>query len=386
MDCQKVQKSLKKIKIILVFGTRPEAIKMAPLVIKMKQEECFDVKVILTAQHREMLDQVMQIFGITADYDLNIMKHAQTLYHTTTSVLNGVGEILQKEKPDLLLVHGDTTTTFAASLAGFYEKVKVGHVEAGLRSFDKQNPFPEEMNRLLTDSISDLYFAPTELSKRNILNENKKLENIFITGNTVIDALLHISKQNYEADILKKMNGEDFILATVHRRENWAEQLVKICNAFNEITTKNNIKLILPVHPNPNVKNVVYDILGNNKNIFLTEPFEYIDLVSILKKCKLVLTDSGGLQEEAPALGKPVLVLRKTTERPEAIEKGTAMLVGDSTAEIVNTATTLLTDSAEYEKMANAVNPYGDGKASERTIDAIKYHFNITTKRPNDFI
>ena len=375
----------KKIKVMLAFGTRPEAIKMAPLVIKMRQEKCFDVKVVLTAQHREMLDQVMQIFEIKSDYDLNIMQHSQTLYHTTTSILNGIGEILRKEKPDLLLVHGDTTTTFAASLAAFYEKVKVGHIEAGLRSFDKHNPFPEEINRVLTDSISDLYFAPTYISKQNLIAENRNPKNIFITGNTVIDALLYISKNDYEAEILKNTDG-DFILATVHRRENWGEPLRNICEAFDKITRQNNIKLILPVHPNPKIKSVVYEMLGANKNIFLTEPFEYVDLVSILKKCKLVLTDSGGLQEEAPAFGKPVLVMRKTTERPEAIEKGTGMLVGNCTDVIVNAVTKLLNDESEYSKMANAVNPYGDGKASERTIESIKYHFGILKNRPADFL
>ncbi len=374
-----------KIKIALVFGTRPEAIKMAPLVIKMRQDKNFDVKVIVTAQHREMLDQVMQIFDIKADYDLNIMKSSQTLYDTTINVLSGIGEILQKEKPNLLLVHGDTTTTFAASLAAFYEKVPVGHVEAGLRSFDKQNPFPEEINRVLTDGISELYFAPTDLSGKNLLKEGKKAETIFVTGNTIIDALLYISKKTYAPKILEKLDGKEFILATVHRRENWGEPIKNICEAFSLITQKTDLKILFPVHPNPNIKNVVYEMLGNNENIILAEPFEYVELVSILKKAKLVLTDSGGLQEEAPSLGKPVLVLRKTTERPEAIEKGTAKLVGNGTSEIVSEVLNLVNNADLYKRMANAINPYGDGKACDRIIKAIKFWAKLQNARPQDF-
>ncbi|MFC1484882.1 non-hydrolyzing UDP-N-acetylglucosamine 2-epimerase [bacterium] len=376
----------KKKKIFVIFGTRPEAIKMAPLVMEMKKEDLFDVKLILTAQHREMLDQVMNLFKIKADYDLNIMTHSQSLYDITTKVLNGISGILKKEKPDLVLVHGDTTTTFAASLAAFYEKIPVGHVESGLRSFDKHNPFPEEINRLLTDVVADLYFAPTDLSKKNLIKENRNHENIFITGNTVIDALLYVAKREHKAKILDNIKlNEKFILATVHRRENWGKPLENICRAFNRITKENDIKIILPAHPNPNVKNTVQNILGNNDKIYLTQPFDYIDFVSILKECYLVLTDSGGLQEEGPALGKPVLVMRKTTERPEAIKAGTACLVGAEPDFIAQKVGILLENKSEYNKMANAVNPYGDGKASIRSAQAIKYWMGICDEAVTEY-
>ncbi|MCP4482875.1 MAG: UDP-N-acetylglucosamine 2-epimerase (non-hydrolyzing) [bacterium] len=367
-------------KIILAFGTRPEAIKMAPLVLKLKANKKFNIKVVLTAQHRKMLDQVMKLFEIGADYDLDIMTPSQTLYHTTTRVLNGVGEILRKENPDLLLVHGDTTTTFAASLAAFYERIPVGHVESGLRSFDKQNPFPEEVNRVLTDAIANLYFAPTVLAKQNILQENIDPQKVFITGNTVTDALLHVAGKNYDINL-----PDNFILATVHRRENFGEPLRNICAAFNEITEKTNLKIILPVHPNPNVKNIIYKLLGSNKNIILSEPFEYLELVQIMKKTKMVITDSGGLQEEAPSLGKPVLVMRKTTERPEAIKYGTAKLVGTTKNKIVDSVYELWSDNIKYSEMANAINPYGDGKACERISQVIEYFFKIEKKYPEEF-
>ncbi|MFC1546520.1 non-hydrolyzing UDP-N-acetylglucosamine 2-epimerase, partial [bacterium] len=356
-----------KKKIILIFGTRPEAVKMAPLVLALKKDKAFTTKVILTAQHRHMLDQVMELFKIKSDYDLNIMLQSQSLYHIASRALTGVGEILKKEKPDLILVHGDTSTTLYAGIAGYYEKVPVGHVEAGLRSNDKHNPFPEEINRLLTDALCDLYFAPTKSSKKNLIKENIDKDKIFITGNTVIDALFHTAKTNHESKLLKKIDkNKKLILATVHRRENWGSPLKNICRAFNELAQRSNAQFILPVHPNPLVKDTVHKMLGKNRNIILVKPMDYIDLVSVMKRAYIVLTDSGGIQEEAPALGKPVLVLRKVTERPEAVKAGTAKVIGTNTADITKNVEKLLKDKAFYTKMANAVNPYGDGKACAR--------------------
>jgi UDP-N-acetylglucosamine 2-epimerase (non-hydrolysing) len=380
-----------KKKIICIFGTRPEAIKMAPLALRLKKEKNFIVKVVVTAQHRHMLDQVLDLFKLKSDYDLNIMTYGQSLYHISNRVLLGIGEILQKEKPDLILVHGDTTTTMMASLAGYYEKTAVGHVEAGLRSYDKLNPFPEEVNRIITDNVSTIFFAPTLSSKKNLLKENIK-KNIFITGNTVIDALLmvvkNISKNKYKASILKKIDlkNKKIILVTVHRRENWGKPLENICNGILEISKKfSDVEFIMPVHLNPNVKNVVNKILGGKSNIHLLDPMDYVDIVSIMNNSHIVLTDSGGLQEEAPSLGKPVLVLRKVTERPEAVRAGTVKLVGTDTKKIVDTVSKLLTNKKIYNRMANTVNPYGDGNASERTTCAIKYLFGMTRIKPEEF-
>jgi UDP-N-acetylglucosamine 2-epimerase (non-hydrolysing) len=319
------------------------------------------------------------------------MTNGQSLYHISNRVLLGIGEILQKEKPDLILVHGDTTTTMMASIAGYYEKVAVGHVEAGLRSYDKFNPFPEEVNRIITDNVSTIFFAPTLSSKKNLLKENIN-KNIFITGNTVIDALLmvvkNITKTKYKAPILKKIDlkNKKIILVTVHRRENWGKPLENICNAILNISKKfKDVEFVIPVHLNPNVKNTVNKILGAQSNIHLLEPLGYIDIVSIMNNSHIVLTDSGGLQEEAPSLGKPVLVLRKVTERPEAVKAGTVKLVGTDTKKIIDIVSKILTDKKLYNKMANTVNPYGDGFASERTTQAIKYLFGIRKLHPEEF-
>lgn len=373
-------------KIICVFGTRPEAIKMAPLVLALKKEPRFVTKVVLTAQHRQMLDQVMELFEIQPDHDLNIMLDGQSLYHVSTKVLTGIGQILQEEKPDLLLVHGDTTTTCMAALAGYYEKVPVGHVEAGLRSFDKHNPFPEEINRVITDNLCDIFFAPTASSKQNLLKANIK-KNVFITGNTVIDALLHVAKKRHSAAILKKVAPKARVmLVTVHRRENWGTPLANICKALATLADSfPDIEIILPVHPNPHVKNTVYGLLARHHKIHLCEPLDYPDLVSVLKSAHLVLTDSGGLQEEAPALAKPVLVMRKVTERPEAVEAGTARIVGTETRDIVRTVTRLLESKKDYTAMANAVNPYGDGSACKRIVESIKWYFGMTKRKPSEF-
>lgn len=371
---------------MFVFGTRPEAIKVAPVILKMKQDPFFDVKVVVTAQHREMLDEVLRLFDIVPDYDLDIMRHAQTLYHITTNVLNMLGVIFKSNKPDLVLVHGDTTTTLSASLAAFYEGIPVGHIEAGLRSGDIKNPFPEEMNRVLTDDIATLHFAPTNNARRILEYEQKRVENIYVTGNTVIDILFHITRnENYRAKILDKISEGDFIFATIHRRESWGEPLEEICDALNEITKKTEIKIVLSSHPNPIVKETITEKLKDNKNVILINALGYRDLISVLKRAKLILTDSGGIQEEAPSLGIPVLVLRNKTERSEAIDEGVARLVGTSKDKIVDETIKLLTDDDLYNKMSRKVNVYGDGMASDRIINAIKYYYGEIKERPDGF-
>ena len=376
-------------KILLVFGTRPEAIKMAPLVLEMKKHADLETEVCVTGQHREMLDQVLDLFDIKPDYDLNIMKSNQDLYDVTSAVVLGMRQILEKSQPDIVLVHGDTTTSMAAALAAFYKRIAVGHVEAGLRTYDIYSPWPEEINRQLTGRIATYNFAPTETAKRNLMNEGVSAEKIEVTGNTVIDAL-HIVISRFEADLAirdearKKImsagydlsrqdNGRRIVLITGHRRENFGDGFLHICNAIKELSQRfKDVDFIYPVHLNPNVRKPVNEILGDGlENVFLTEPLEYQEFVYMMSKSCLILTDSGGIQEEAPGLGKPVLVMRDTTERPEAVEAGTVKLVGSDKDMIISMTSELLTNPAAYEAMANAVNPYGDGHASERIVSKL---------------
>jgi UDP-N-acetylglucosamine 2-epimerase (non-hydrolysing) len=386
-----------KQKILLVFGTRPEAIKMAPLVKALKrQPEKFITLVCVTGQHREMLDQVLRIFEITPDYDLNIMKAGQDLYDVTSRVLTGMREVLSKEKPDMVLVHGDTTTSTATALAAFYQQIPVGHVEAGLRTHNIYSPWPEEMNRQITGRIATVHFAPTPLSRDNLIREGVKKEIIKVTGNTVIDALQMVIEKiktikGIENELLKKIAGyglsesliakwgkeRRLILITGHRRENFGDGFLHICHAIRELALNYpEADFVYPVHLNPNVKTPVFDILGNDEyemlaNVHLVAPFDYLPFVYLMNKSFLVLTDSGGIQEEAPGLGKPVLVMRETTERPEALEAGTVLLVGTDKQKIVQEVSHLLDDKAHYHAMSQATNPYGDGKASERITDFI---------------
>ena len=382
---------MEKKKIITIFGTRPEAIKMAPLVKELERRENIESKVCVTAQHREMLDQVLDLFDIKPDFDLNIMKNKQTLTGITNKVLEGLEEVFIKEKPDMILVHGDTTTTFSGALAAFYQQIKVGHVEAGLRTFDKYFPFPEEMNRKLTGALADLHFAPTKSSKRNLLREGVKEEDIFITGNTVIDAMEHTVLQDYkfETEELNKIDFENkkIIMITAHRRENWGEGIENICEALNQIVDKNeDVELVYLVHLNPIVKDVVTNKLGNKERIHLLPPLDTKETHNLMNKCFMVMTDSGGLQEEAPHLGKPVLVLRDVTERPEAVEYGTVKLVGTDVDKIVNEANYLINNKEEYSKMSQAVNPYGDGLASKRIADIIENYFDLKKLEINEFL
>ena len=365
-----------RIKVMTIFGTRPEAIKMAPLVKALEQCESIESIVCVTAQHREMLDQVLEIFEITPDYDLNIMQQRQSLTGITARVLEGLDEVMKKVCPDIVLVHGDTTTTFAASLAAFYNKIKVGHVEAGLRTFDKYFPYPEEINRKLTGSIADLHFAPTITNKQNLINENVQEDRIFVTGNTVIDALNTTVSRDYtfETEILRKLDytKRKIILVTAHRRENLGEPLENICNALKALVDQyEDVEIVYPVHLNPAVKETAFAILGDLPRTHLIAPLNVQELHNLMHKSYMVLTDSGGLQEEAPSLGKPVLVLRNETERPEAVEAGTVKVAGVDRDNIFQMASALIENRAAYDKMAKAVNPYGDGHACERIVKAI---------------
>ena len=363
---------MRKIKVIASFGTRPEAIKMAPVVKELKSRENIDCIVCVTAQHREMLDQVLEVFDIVPDYDLNIMQHGQTLSDITCRVLQGLDEIIKKEMPDIFLVHGDTTTTAAGALAAYYNQVDIGHVEAGLRTWNKYAPYPEEMNRQITGVLADMHFAPTEQSKKNLLSEGKKEENIFVTGNTVIDALATTVKSDYKNEIFDWVGNDKLILLTAHRRENWGEPMRHIFKAVKHIADEfPYIKIVYPVHLNPIVRDIANEILGNHERIKLIDPLETMDFHNFIARSHIILTDSGGIQEEAPSLGKPVLVLRDTTERPEGIAAGTLKLVGTDEEVIYKETRKLLTDENEYEKMSKASNPYGDGKASIRIVDAI---------------
>jgi UDP-N-acetylglucosamine 2-epimerase (non-hydrolysing) len=367
-------------KVLFVFGTRPEAIKMLPLYKQMiLSRDSFDVKLCVTAQHREMLDQVLSFFDVKPDFDLNIMKPGQNLYELTANIIVGMKPILESFTPDFVLVHGDTTTSMAVSLASFYSGTKIGHIEAGLRTFNKTSPFPEEMNRSLTGRLADIHFAPTETSKNNLLKEGIDPNSIFVTGNTVIDALLYSSQQTKNLNnptitsIIEKIgNVKDLILITGHRRENFGDGFLNICKGLRKIADNLNVELIYPVHLNPNVTKPVYEILSGAPNIHLIEPQPYEVFVWLMNRAKIIITDSGGVQEEAPSLGKPVLVMRNTTERPEAVDAGTVILVGTDSELIYSEAFDLLTNEKRYEFMSTLHNPYGDGKASMRIIKTLK--------------
>lgn len=378
---------MKKIKIMTVFGTRPEAIKMAPLVLELKKHPEIETITTVTAQHREMLDQVLDIFKITPDYDLNIMHRGQTLTDITVEVLNQLRDVLQKEKPDMILTHGDTTTTFAASLAAFYEKIAIGHVEAGLRTWNKYSPYPEEMNRQMTDALSDLYFAPTEQSKQNLLKENHPEKEIFVTGNTAIDALKQTVQEDYHHDVLDEIDPENkVILVTMHRRENQGQPMHQVFKAIRKVVDQEpNVEVIYPVHLSPAVQKAAHEELGGDPRIHLIDPLDVVDFHNLAAKSDFIMTDSGGVQEEAPALGKPVLVLRDTTERPEGIKAGTLKLVGTDPKNVEKWMNKLLHDQAIYDEMSHARNPYGDGEASRRIVEAIKYHFGLQDHRPEEF-
>lgn len=368
---------IKKLKLMTVFGTRPEAIKMCPLVLEMrKYPEYIQPIVAVTAQHREMLDQVLDLFGIVPDYDLNIMTSGQTLYDVTTRALMGLKPVMEEAKPDMVLVHGDTTTTFAGALAAFYAQIPVGHVEAGLRTGNKYSPYPEEMNRKLTGAMADMHFAPTATSKGNLLKENVNPASILITGNTVIDALQNTVHGDYhfaDEDFNRVFaTGHKLILMTTHRRENLGEPMRHVYRALKSVLeTHENVEAIFPVHKNPKVREIVNQELGHLSRVHLIEPMDYEPFANLMAKVDIVLTDSGGIQEEAPALGKPVLVLRDTTERPEAVEAGTVKLVGTAYEDVLQETNRLLDDAEHYRSMAEAANPYGDGKACERIIKAI---------------
>jgi UDP-N-acetylglucosamine 2-epimerase (non-hydrolysing) len=376
-----------QLKVMTVFGTRPEAIKMAPLVKELeKHPEQIKSIVTVTAQHREMLDQVLHIFEIKPDYDLNIMKDRQSLVGVTTRALEGLTHVLAEVKPDIVLVHGDTSTTFVASLAAFYHQIPIGHVEAGLRTHNKYSPYPEEMNRQLTGVLADLHFSPTIQSKQNLLIENKREESIFITGNTAIDALKTTVKENYSHPVLDRLGSDRLVLMTAHRRENTGEPMENMFRAIRRVVEKHeDVQVVYPVHMNPVVREIANRILGDNQRIHLIEPLDVIDFHNFASKAYLILTDSGGVQEEAPSLGVPVLVLRDTTERPEGIEAGTLKLAGTDEETIFGLADELLTSTEAHDQMAKASNPYGDGFASNRIIEAILYHFGRSKEKPADF-
>ena len=381
----------KKIKVMTVFGTRPEAIKMAPIVLELQKHPDTIVPVVaVTAQHREMLDQVLNLFHIKPDHDLNSRAAVQTLFDITTRAMMGLDKVLTEEKPDIVLVHGDTTTTFAGALAAYYHQTAVGHVEAGLRTHNKYSPFPEEMNRRLTGCIADLNFAPTSTSEANLLAENVPPESIFVTGNTVIDALHHTVRDDFDfqENSLKDVDfaNKRIILVTTHRRENLGEPMRHVYKALKQLTEEfDDVEVVFPVHKNPKVREVVNEELGGLAKVHLIDPLDYEPFANLMHRAYLILTDSGGVQEEAPALGKPVLVLRDTTERPEAVDAGTVKLIGTDRERVYEEAKKLLTDKAEYSRMAESVNPYGDGKAAARIIQAILYHYGLADGRPDVF-
>lgn len=379
---------MQKIRVMTVFGTRPEAIKMAPLVLKLKKDERFEEVTVVSAQHREMLDQVLDIFKIKPDYDFNIMHKNQTLEDITSKVMIDLAKVIKKEKPDIVLVHGDTTTSFAAALASFYEQTTVGHVEAGLRTWNKYSPFPEEMNRQMTDDLADLYFAPTKLSKANLLKENHPEANIFVTGNTAIDALHETVQKDYHHAVMDEIqDGNKVILVTMHRRENQGEPMRRVFKVMKQVVdSHDDVEIIYPVHLSPRVQQVANEVLGGDPRIHLIAPLDVVDFHNLAKRSYFIMTDSGGVQEEAPSLGKPVLVLRDTTERPEGVKAGTLKLVGTEVDQVRESMLELLEDKEAYDKMANAKNPYGDGHASDRIMDAISYYFDKKNKqKPTDF-
>ena len=368
---------MRKIKVMSIFGTRPETIKMAPVVHELEKREEIESIVCVTAQHREMLDQVLKALKVKPDYDLNIMKQGQTLSDITTRALKGLEDVIKEVKPDIILVHGDTTTTFAGALAAFYQQVAVGHVEAGLRTYNKYSPFPEEMNRQFVGIVSDMNFAPTERSKNNLLREGKKEETIYVTGNTAIDALNLTVDEEYSDEITEWIGDDRLIVLTAHRRENLGEPMYRMFKAIRRIIDKyDDVKMVYPVHLNPLVVKAANEVFGDSEKIKLIKPLEDVEFHNLLSRSYLILTDSGGLQEEAPSLGKPVIVLRDTTERPEGIDAGTLKLAGTEEETIYQMVDELLSDSMEYEKMSKASNPYGDGHASERIVDAIIAKFS----------
>lgn len=377
-------------KVMSIFGTRPEAIKMAPVVRELLKHPEIETKVCLTAQHREMLDQVVDLFQLPVDYDLDIMKQGQSLYDITDRVLLGLKEVLEKEKPDLVLVHGDTTTTFSATLSAFYQQIDVGHVEAGLRTGNMFSPFPEEANRRLTSVLTALHFAPTETARQNLLKENQKDDHIFTVGNSVIDALLATVKKDYVFEDKELQDIEEhkrIILVTTHRRENLGEPMRNVYRALRRLVeTVPDTEVVFPVHRNPLVRQAVKEVLDGVPGIHLVDPMEYEPFTNLMARSAIILTDSGGIQEEAPSLGKPVLVLRDTTERPEAVASGTVKLVGTDEDKVYNTAYKLLTDEKAYKEMAESINPYGDGHTSERIVQAILYFYGISEKKPSVFI
>jgi UDP-N-acetylglucosamine 2-epimerase (non-hydrolysing) len=377
---------LKKIHVLSIFGTRPEAIKMAPLVNALAKDSRFEAKVAVTAQHREMLDQVMAVFNLVPDYDLNIMKAGQTLTDITSRVLTELKPVLEEAKPDIVLVHGDTTTAYASATAAFYQQIAVGHVEAGLRTWNKWSPFPEEMNRQLIDVLSDLYFAPTKTSEENLLKENHPKKAIFITGNTAIDAMKYTVSKTYDhPELPKDLDGKKLILVTMHRRENLGEAMRSVFRSIRKIAQEHSeVEVVFPMHKNPQVRKEAQEILGELANVHLIEPLDVVDFHNFAARSYLILTDSGGVQEEAPSLGVPVLVLRDTTERPEGVEAGTLKMIGTEETTVYEETLRLL-DPVAHETMSKAANPYGDGEASRRILDAIAYHFDETQPKPESF-
>lgn len=377
-------------KIMAVFGTRPEAIKMAPLLKSLRKNKNYKLIITVTAQHREMLDQVLGLFQLDPDYDLDIMQSRQSLSSLSARIITKLDQILVKEQPDLLLVHGDTSSTFIGALTSFYHQIKIAHVEAGLRTHTKYSPFPEEMNRQLTAVLADLNFAPTKRAKENLLLENTDPEKVFVTGNTVIDALLSVVDASYKFEnrLLQKLDfkNKKVILLTAHRRENLGEPMKNIFTAVQKLTKEiNDLEVVFPVHLNPVIRELSKKMLADNKQIHLIEPLDYLPFANLMARSDLVLTDSGGIQEEAPSLGKPVLVLRDTTERPEAVKAGTVLKVGTDTKAIFKQSLKLLTNAEEYKKRATAVNPYGDGAAVARIINVLDYYFGNRNQRPQDF-
>lgn len=373
-------------KIMTIFGTRPEAIKMAPLVKALEQEKMLEPIVVVTAQHREMLDSVLSTFEIKPKYDLNIMKSGQTLSEITSKSITQLEQVIQLEKPDMVLVHGDTMTTFAGGLAAFYNQVPIGHVEAGLRSYDKYSPFPEEVNRQLVGVLADLHFAPTKNAASHLLSEGKYSESVVVTGNTAIDAMKYTVDDNYKSNIMDKYHDKKFILMTAHRRENIGQPMENIFKAVRRLIDEyTDLALVYPMHKNPKVREVAQKILGSHDRIELIEPLDVVDFHNFAKKSYFILTDSGGIQEEAPSFNKPVLVLRSVTERPEGVEAGTLKVIGTNKQNVYKAAKELIDDERLYHQMSEASNPYGDGFASERIVNHIKYYLNLITEKPSDF-
>lgn len=373
-------------KIMAIFGTRPEAIKMAPLVLALKKDPELEPIVVVTAQHREMLDQVLKIFDIEPDFDLNIMKQGQTLSEVTGRVIEGLDSVIKEAKPDMILVHGDTTTTFAGSLAAFYNQIDIGHVEAGLRTHNKYSPFPEEMNRQMTGVLADLHFSPTENSKQNLLVENKDEESISVTGNTAIDALKTTVNEEYHSEIIEKHKDNKVILLTAHRRENIGTPMHNIFSAVRDIVDEfEGVTVVYPIHKNPKVRSIAEEYLGGHERIEIIEPLDVVDFHNFAANSHIILTDSGGVQEEAPSLAKPVVVLRDTTERPEGVEAGTLKLAGIEKQDIYDLTKELLTNEDMYKRMSHAANPYGDGEASQRICENIKYFYGVINNKPESF-